>query len=421
MNGGAAAGIAAPPQGVASRKEGTGLPRSRPIGPIDSVRIALGGLASRPLRAVLTALGIAIGIAAMIAVVGISDASRGSLLSVLDRLGTNLLEVTPGEAMFSGTQAALPADARAMLQRIPPVQGATSVAVLPSIVRRTDRVSVQESGGITLLAAESSLLSTLDGQVRLGRSLDAATGSYPTVVLGSVAAERLGVVDLDRSTMIWIANQWFTVVGVLEPMALNPEIDRSAIVGYEAAKAYLDFDGAASTIYVRVHPDSLAAIRTILAATANPQHPEEVRVSRPSDAIEAKAAAATTFTGLLLGLGAVALLVGGLGVANVMLMAVLERRTEIGLRRALGATRGHIARQFLTEALVLAGLGGLAGVALGCAIVVGYAQSQGWPSSVPVVAVAAGLVGSLAIGAVSGLYPALRAAALPPTEALRSE
>jgi putative ABC transport system permease protein len=240
-------------------------------------------------------------------------------------------------------------------------------------------------------------------------------------VLGSVAAERLGLVDLDRSTMIYVGNQWFTVIGVLQPLPLAPEIDRSAIVGYEAAQRYLGFDGAASTIYVRVHPDSLAAIRTVLAATANPEHPEQVRVSRPSDAIEARAAAANTFTGLLLGLGAVALLVGGLGVANVMLMAVLERRTEIGLRRALGATRGHIARQFLTEALVLAGLGGVGGVALGCAIAIGYAQSQAWPAAIPVVAAGAGVAGSLLVGAVSGLYPALRAASLPPTEALRSE
>jgi putative ABC transport system permease protein len=397
------------------------LPRSRPIGSIDSIRIALGGLASRPLRAALTAVGIAIGIAAMIAVVGISDASRGSLFSMLDRLGTNLLEVTPGETLFGDKQATLPADARAMIERIPPVRGATSVALLPSIVRRTDLVSPQESGGIVLLAAEPSLLRTLNGETRLGRFLDAASERYPTVVLGSIAAERLGIVDLDRSPMVFIGDQWFTVIGVLEPLPLNPEIDRSAIVGYEAARQYLAFDGAASTIYVRADPDSLAAIRTVLAATANPEHPEEVRVSRPSDVIEAKAAASTVFTGLLLGLGAVALLVGGLGVANVMLMAVLERRTEIGLRRALGATRGQVARQFLTEALVLAGLGGVGGVALGCAIVVGYSQSQGWPSTVPVAAIAAGLAGSLLVGAVSGIYPALRAAALPPTEALRSE
>ena len=397
------------------------LPRSRAIGPIDSVRIALGGLSARPLRAALTAIGIAIGIAAMIAVVGISDASRGSLLSVLDQLGTNLLEVTPGETMFGGKTAVLPADARPMIQRIPPVEGATAVAALPSIVRRTDRVSPQESGGITLLAAEPSLLATLGGEMRMGRFLDAATGRFPCVVLGAVAADRLGVVDLDGPSMVWIGEQWFTVVGVLDPMPLNPEIDRAAIVGYQAARDYLAFDGSASTIYVRVNPDSLTSIRTVLAATANPEHPEEVRVSRPSEAIEAKAAATNAFTGLLLGLGAVALLVGGLGVANVMLMAVLERRTEIGLRRALGATRGHVARQFLTEALVLAGVGGLAGVALGCAIVGGYAASQGWPAAVPLAAVGAGFVGSLAVGAASGLYPALRAAALPPTEALRSE
>ena len=413
---GAVAGVGAAAAGARGD-----IPRSRPIGPIELVRIALGGLAARPLRAGLTALGIAIGIAAMVAVVGISDASRGSLLAVLDKLGTNLLEVTPGESMLDGKAAKLPGDARAMIERVPPVEGASAVAALPAIVRRTDHVSPSESGGITLLAAEPNLLATLGGELRMGRFLDAATAQLPTVVLGSVAAERLGIIDMDRATMIWIDDQWFSVLGVLEPMPLNPEIDRSAIVGYPLARDALGFDGAASTIYVRVYPASIAGIRTVLAATANPEHPEEVRVSRPSDAIEAKAAASATFTGLLLGLGAVALLVGGLGVANVMLMAVLERRTEIGLRRALGATRGDVARQFLTEALVLAGLGGVVGVVLGSGIAAAYAGSQSWPSSVPVIAVAGGVAGSLAVGVLAGLYPALRAAALPPTEALRSE
>jgi putative ABC transport system permease protein len=373
------------------------------------------------MRSALTALGIAIGIAAMLAVVGISDSSRASLLSVLDGMGTNLLEVSPGQVLSSGKQARLPDDAGAMIARIAPVEDVASMAVLNTTVRRTDLVSAGETGGISVVATTPSLLPALRGSVRLGHFLDAVTERYPEVVLGSVAASRLGIVDLSDSVQVWLGGRWFAVIGILDPMPLNPELDRAALVGTTAATEYLGFDGAASTIYVRTRPDAVEEVRRVLAATANPERPEEVLVSRPSDAIEARAAAATTFASLLVGLGAVALLVGGLGVANSMLMAVLERRWEIGLRRAMGATRVHIARQFVTEALVLAGLGGCAGVAIGSAVAAAYARSQGWPPVLPLPGIAAGIGGSLLVGAISGLYPALRAAGVTPTEALRSQ
>jgi putative ABC transport system permease protein len=392
--------------------------RAGRLGPLDLIRIGAGGLRSRRLRSGLTALGIAIGIAAMLAVLGISEASRGSLLAVLDRLGTNLLTVTPGQT-FGGDAATLPTDAPGMIRRIGPIDGVSAVAGVSTSVRRTDRISWSETGGITVLAAEASLLQTLGGEMAAGRFLDAATERYPTVVLGSVAAERLGIIDLDASVQVWLGGRWFTVVGILAPLPLAPEVDRSALVGFPAAATYLGSDGAPSTIYVRAAPAQVADVRAVLAATANPAHPEEILVSRPSDALEAKAAAATTFTGLFLGLGAVALLVGGLGIANVMLMAVLERRPEIGLRRALGATRQHVAGQFITEAALLAGLGGTLGVVIGSAIAAAYARSQGWPPVIPPAGVVGGIVGAILIGAVAGLYPALRAAALPPTEALR--
>jgi putative ABC transport system permease protein len=397
----------------------TTLPPSARLGLGPLLGIGARGIGARKVRSTLTAVGIAIGIAAMLAVLGISSSASRTLLAALDSYGTNLLAVTPGKTLF-GDGATLPDAAAGMIARIGPVQAVSPVATLDATVRRTDKVNRGETGGISVIAADPTLLGTLGGSMKLGRWLDAATDRYPAVVLGSVAAQRLGIVDLDAPIQVWIADRWFTVIGVLDPLPLSPEIERSAIVGLPFADAVLKPGVTPSTIYVRAAPESIADVRSVLAATADPEHPEQVTVSRPSDLIEARATAATAFTGLLLGLGAVAVLVGGLGIVNVMLMTVLERRSEIGLRRALGATRGHIAGQFLVEAVALAALGGLVGVAVGSAIAVAYANAQQWTVDIPLATLLGGVGAALLVGAVSGLYPALRAASVPPTEALRS-
>lgn len=396
-----------------------GLPGPGGPGTLELLRIGARGVASRRLRSTLTAVGIAIGIAAMVAVLAISDSSRASLLSVLDRLGTNLLTVSPGQT-FLGDDAALPDEAPAMIRRIGPVEQASSITTIDANVLRTDQVGSGETRGISVTAVETSLLDTLGGTVATGRFLDAATERYPTVVLGSVAAQRLGIVDLDEPIDVWLGGHWFSVIGILDPLPLAPELDRAALIGRPAAVDVFDADISATTIYVRADPSRIDAVRSVLGATANPEDPEAVQVVRPSDALEARAAAAAAFTALFLGLGAVALGVGGLGIANVMLMAVLERRSEIGLRRALGATRPAIAGQFLVEAVVLALLGGVLGVAAGSAIAATYADSQGWPVVVSLVGILVGVVATVAIGTVAGIYPALRAAIVPPTDALRA-
>ncbi|GAA4190798.1 ABC transporter permease [Microbispora amethystogenes] len=385
------------------------------LGPSDVLRTGVAGLRTRPARVILSALGIAIGIATMIAVLGVSASSREELLRRLDRLGTNLLTVSPGHTLF-GEQAKLPEEALRMVRRIGPVRTASATGVVGTTIRRTDRIPEAVTGGIAVQAATSGLLATLEGRVTAGAWLNAATETRPAVVLGAKAAERLGVTR--TGVRVWMGERWFTVVGILGPMPLAPEIERSALVGFPAAADYLGFDGHPTTIYERSTEESVEAVRAVLPRTVNPENPEEVTVSRPSDALAARAAAASAFTGLLLGLGAVALLVGGVGVANTMVISVLERRREIGLRRSLGATRGQVRLQFLTESLLLSALGGLAGTVLGGLATTAYALARGWPPVVPPWAFAGAAGAALVIGTIAGLYPAMRAARLPPTAAL---
>jgi putative ABC transport system permease protein len=386
----------------------------------DLARLATVGLRTRKLRAGLSALGIAIGVAAIVAVLGLSASSQAGLLAEINQLGTNLLTVSNGQS-FTGGTAELPTPAPAMIGRINGVQQVQSTGTVNGAnAYRTPYIPSVDTNGLTVQATSLNLLPAVATTVDQGRYLNAATAREPVVVLGAVTAQLLGIDRIYPGERIWVGGQWFYVAGILRPAVLASAIDSSVLVGYPAAQKYLGFDGHPSTIYLRAANDRVNAVDDLLAATANPENPSGVDVSQPSSALVAQADAKSALNGLFLGLGAVALLVGAVGVANIMIISVLERRSEIGLRRALGATKGQIRTQFLSEAILLGLLGGAVGVVLGAASTAVYANTKHWATVIPTEAWAGGIAASLIIGAIAGLIPALRAARLSPTQALWS-
>jgi putative ABC transport system permease protein len=387
--------------------------------PSDLALVASVGLRTRPLRAGLSALGIAIGVAAIVAVLGLSSSSQAGLLAQIDRLGTNLLTVTNGQGL-TGKTAELPLVAPSMIARIEPVMSVAETAKLSATVYRSPVIPAIDTNALTVEAASVNLLTSLGVHVIEGSYLNAATAGEPVAVLGFTAAQRLGIDRLYAGERIWVGDQWFYLAGVLGPAELTPEIESSVLVGFPAAEKYLASSGHSNTIYVRAQNEQVAAVQSVLAQTANPEAPNEVNVSQPSATLVARAEAKSALNGLFLGLGAVALLVGAVGVANIMVISVLERRSEIGLRRALGARRGQIRMQFICEAILLALVGGAVGVGLGVLATAVYATAKGWAIVIPASAWAGGFAAAMLIGAVAGLLPAMRAARLAPAEALRT-
>lgn len=372
----------------------------------------------RPGRTTLTALGVAIGIAAILAVVGISASSRADLLAQIEALGTNLLQVRAGSALFAET-APMPADAADMIRRVGPVESAAGMTRISTAVQRTPFVPANRSGGVDLYATEPVLQTTIDARMALGRFLADGTGPLPLVVLGSQAATRLGITDVTVGPTITISAESFQVIGVMAPLPLNPDMDRAALIDYRSAVDRFGLDPRPSAVYVRTDNRYVDEVRDVLGRSANPGDPQQVEVSRPSDALLAQAQVNESFQRLLLGLGGVVLLVAAIGIANVMVISVLERRAEIGLRRALGATRRHIWIQFVVESSLLSLLGGVLGIAVGVAITVGYARVQGWRIDLPVTSLAGAVSVAVLIGGIAGMYPARKAARMDPAMTIR--
>ena len=382
--------------------------------------VAIQGLRTRKLRAALSALGIAIGIGAMVAVVGVSSSAQANLIAEIDSLGTNLLTVSPGTD-FLGNAAVLAPSSVPMIKHMLHVESDAPIYQLSNAnVYRTPFVPAEQTGGIGVDAASANLPKVVGTTLASGHFLGSVSQHYPEVVLGAQAAATLQITQVSGHVMLYIGNQWFVVVGILNPVKLDSSLDSVAFISLPMAEKHFQALPDPSEIYVRSTQNNVTGVANLLPATANPQDPSGVSVTRPSDVLEARAAAKGQFTTLLLGLGAVALLVGAIGIANIMVISVLERRGEIGLRRALGATRGHISIQFLTESALLAAIGGIFGLAFGAGATEIYAAAKHEPFVVPLYALIASPTAGLIIGTLAGLYPAAKAARLSPTEALRA-
>ena len=380
--------------------------------------VALYGVKARKGRAALTSIGIGIGIAAIVAVSGIAASGSADLLSTLESLGTNLVKASP-QAGFFGTQEELPEGVIGMVERIGPVEEVTSTTQTDLLVRRSNFISEFEGGGISTIVTSSELLNVIGGNLLEGRFITDGLSDLPVTVLGSVTAKRLGITNLSQPSKILIDDEWFGVIGIIEELKIHPDLDRSVFIGYGAAKKLFDINEEPTTIYLRANPSFIEDVVEVIAPSMNPENPDQVEVSRPSDALEAQQAVEASFTNLLLGLGSVALLVGGVAIANVMVMSVLERRMEIGVRRSIGATRREIRYQFLLESIVLSGIGGLVGVMLGSLITLAYTNYTNIVFSIPVWQILGAVVLALLIGAMSGVYPAIKASKIQPAEAVR--
>jgi putative ABC transport system permease protein len=390
------------------------------LGPGDLAALAAVGLRTRKLRAGLSALGIAIGVAAIVAVLGLAASSSAALLAEIQQLGTNLLTVTNGQT-FTGQAAELPAAAPGMIARLPGVTGVQDTGRVSGVdVYKSPHIPSGETNALSVDAATLGLPTAAGTSMAQGSYLNAATEREPVAVLGAAAARRLGIDRIRPGMRIWAGGQWFYVTGILNSDTYAPEIDSAVLIGFPAAEKYLNFDGNPSEIYVRTvnTPAVTTRVDSLLSDQANPENPDQADVSRPSSALTAQADAKGALDTLFLGLGAIALLVGAIGVANIMVISVMERRSEIGLRRALGATKGQIRIQFLAEAILLSLGGGAGGVAIGAAATAIYAHGHRELLVIPAEAWAGGLSAAIIIGALAGLLPAIRAARLSPTQAL---
>ena len=384
--------------------------------------VAISGLTARKIRTLLIMLGPVLGAAGIVAAVGLNESAKGDVRQTLERLGTNLI-VASADGTFSGGEApTLPEDAvdRALnvstVDRVAGVTEIGSLTVLPSQGGRDFFRTIP----VPALSSDQNLLEVLDAKMLYGRFINGADEDnyFRSAVIGQDLAGDYQYLPGEVRT-IDVNGEIYGVVGVLENVDLVPKLDTAVIIPKSAAEEDFDIEQKPTTLYVRSTEGTVDSTANALPVAINLGGNEGVTVAVPSDLLEAQGAVDTTLRNILFLMGGLALLVGGVGIANVMSISVIQRSGEIGIRRALGHTKVTIAMQFVLEALFVGVLGGLAGVLAGVGVIYLVSAVLGWIATlnIPLFLVAGGM--ALIVSVVAGLYPAWKAARLEPLETLR--
>ena len=401
---------------------------SATIGYRDLLSEGMAGLLARPGRAVLTILGTVLGVGALVATVGFARTAGNQIVGRFDELAATSVVVTSGQALPSSIQqeALIPADAQSRLLRLNGVTaagvfgpvdiGAATVRSVPVI----DPLAHNEFD-VTVFAASDGLLDAVRGRLTTGRFFDSGHSQRGdnVAVLGPGAARRLGITRVRQQPVVFVGDEPFVVIGILNDVKRQPELLNGIIIPEGTARNIYTYKSP-TTVQIDVDVGAATLIASQAPIALHPNAPDLLQVQKPPELDDLRSRVEGDVDSLFLVLGGVALLVGAIGIANVTLVSVLERVGEIGLRRALGAARHHIAMQFLVESGAMGLVGGIVGASLGVLLVVTLSAQRGWTPVIDLwIPLAAPILGAL-LGLLAGAYPAFRASRLEPVEALRA-
>ena len=388
----------------------------------DLVGVAFSGLVARKMRTALLLLGPMIGVAAIIAAVGLTDSAKGDLKRKVAELGTNLIEATAASS-FGTSDPTLPEDAVERARTVVDVESVSAVVELTNVVV-TPYEAVREffeTVPVPVLAADDALPAVLEVPLVSGRWIDEfdEVSGARSAVIGIGLAREFEVLPGEVRSIV-LGDHEYAVVGVLDSVELEPAFDNAVFIPFSAAdEDFVADDILQNKLYVRAREGTEDTTAEALKVAVNLGGPDEISTELKSEALELASQSDRQLQLIVVAMGLLAIVVGGIGIANVMSISVIQRSAEIGIRRALGHTRGTIAAQFLLEAVVVGVLGGILGVAVGVAAIGVGVVAAGWVFTLQPILVPAGIAIAVVISVFAGLSPAVRAARLEPLETLR--